>query len=109
MRTLPRRLCLRELLAAVYNFARAYSGRTESIISVCRLCVTVGVFAILASALGYVGSHSKKFFLTGYVFMGTIVATVQLILVFVMFVDAEGIVDRIEAYDLADGETWMTK
>lgn len=41
--------------------------------------------------------------------MGTIVATVQLILVFVMFVDAEGIVDRIEAYDLADGETWMTR
>ncbi|KAL3142767.1 hypothetical protein ABBQ38_003067 [Trebouxia sp. C0009 RCD-2024] len=26
-----------------------------------------------------------------------------------MFVDAGGIVDRIEAYDLADGETWITR
>lgn len=36
-------------------------------------------------------------------------ATVQLILVLVMFVDADGIVDRIEAYDAADGESWITR
>ena len=41
--------------------------------------------------------------------MGTIVATVQLVLVLVMFVDAGSIVDRIEAYDAQDGETWMTR
>ncbi len=75
----------------------------------CRLCVTVGVFAIIASALGFIGSHFKRFFLSSYVFMGTIVATIQLILVLVMFVDAGSIVDRIEAYDLKDGEVWMTK
>lgn len=37
------------------------------------------------------------------------VSTVQLVLVLVMFVDAEGIVDRIEALDAADGETWITR
>ena len=37
------------------------------------------------------------------------VSTVQLILVLVMFVNADGIVDRIEALDVADGETWITR
>ena len=75
----------------------------------CRLCVTVGVFAVIASALGFLGSHYRRFFLSAYVFVGTIVATVQLLLVFIMFVDAGSIINRIEAYDLADGETWMTR
>lgn len=69
----------------------------------------MGVFAIIASALGFIGSHYKRVFLSSYVFMGTIVATIQLILVLVMFVDAGSIVDRIEAYDLLDGEVYMTK
>ena len=47
--------------------------------------------------------------LSAYVFFGAIVSTIQLILVLVMFVDADGIVDRIEAYDLKDGETWITR
>ncbi|KAL3152061.1 hypothetical protein ABBQ32_001172 [Trebouxia sp. C0010 RCD-2024] len=73
------------------------------------LCVTVGVLAIITSALGFIGSHYKRSCLSAYVFFGTIVSTVQLILVLAMFVDAGGIVDRIEAYDLADGETWITR
>lgn len=75
----------------------------------CSLCVTVGVLAIVTSGLGFIGSHYKRSCLSAYVFFGTIVSTVQLILVLVMFVDAGGIVDRIEAYDLADGETWITR
>lgn len=75
----------------------------------CSLCVTVGVFAIITSALGFIGSHYKRFFLSAYVFFGTMVSTVQLILVLVMFVNAGGIVDRIEALDVADGETWITR
>ena len=42
-------------------------------------------------------------------FFGTLVSTIQLVLVLVMFVDGGGIVDRIEAYDVADGETWITR
>lgn len=75
----------------------------------CSLCVTVGVFAIITSALGFIGSNYKRFFLSAYVFFGTMVSTVQLVLVLVMFVDADGIINRIEAFDAADGETWITR
>ena len=71
--------------------------------------MTVGVFAIITSALGFIGSHYKKWCLSAYVFFGAIISTIQLILVLVMFVDAGGIVDRIEAYDQKDGETWITR
>lgn len=73
-----------------------------------RLCVVVGVFTILVSAMGFIGSHFKRFFLSAYIFFGAIMATLQLVMVLVMFVDSGSIVNRIEAYDQADGETWIT-
>lgn len=81
----------------------------DTVVAACSLCVTVGVFATITSALGFIGSHYKMWCLSAYVFFGAIVSTIQLILVLVMFVDANGIVDRIEAYDLKDGETWITR
>lgn len=68
----------------------------------------VGVFTILVSAMGFIGSHFKRVFLSAYIFFGAIMATLQLVMVLVMFVDSGSIVNRIEAYDQADGETWIT-
>lgn len=63
---------------------------------------------MLTSAMGFIGSHFKRFFLSGYIFLGAIMATLQLVIVLVMFIDSGSIVSRIEAYDQADGETWIT-
>lgn len=70
--------------------------------------MTVGVFTVIVSALGFIGSHFKRFFLSAYIFFGAIMATLQLVMVLAMFIGADGIVSRIEAYDQADGETWIT-
>lgn len=114
-KTLPKRLYQRECLASAKVYLRQHvyvdihQSLSTQLIPLCRLCVTVGVLAIITSAFGFIGSHYKRFFLSAYVFLGTIVSTIQLILVLVMFVDGGGVVDRIEAYDVADGETWITR